>query len=285
MVWIFLVLIGTSIGLVLLIQRSNAPADSQAGNLQGIFLDVQAKDNRLVYSLNEVAEYQLTFRDTTGATNSFNGLTLKIQYPKEFLEPEAEFFTLGSAILPVNEEVGECRALDGNSACIELDLAKASSASLKDGEIIANVFFKVINNTREPADVIFGTEISTSFNEEVHSFVTTANNEAEVPLLAEPVQFKVQNKCLGDYNGLKSAGSEVDIEDLALFGSKFGVLLNEKDIFNFDLVPNAASCEDCSAKLDEADLKVILCNYVSNSCKFDRDNIPTDEEILNLQCE
>ncbi len=285
MIWIFLALIGTSLGLVLLIQRSNAPADSQAGDLQGVFLDVTPKDNRHVFSIDEVAEYQLTFRDTTGVTNSFNNLNIKVQYPKEFLEPEAEFFTLGSAILPASESVGECLAADSSYACAELDLAKASSALLKDGEIVANIFFKVINNTREPEELRLGVENTASFNEDTNSYVSSANNEVKVPLIGSTVLFKVQSKCLGDYNGLKSGGKEVDIEDLAMFGSKYGTLLNEKDIFNFDLVSNAPSCENCSAQLDEQDLKIILCNYASNSCRFDRDNVPTQEEILNLQCE
>jgi hypothetical protein len=101
MIWIFLMLIGVGIGMVLIVQKSNAPADSQAGDISGVYIEVESADNRNIFSLDEIAEYKLTFRDTTQTEQAFNELNLKVQYPVNSLEPVlGEFYTLGDSVFP-----------------------------------------------------------------------------------------------------------------------------------------------------------------------------------------
>jgi hypothetical protein len=282
MIWIFLMLIGVGIGMVLIVQKSNAPADSQAGDISGVFIEVESADNRNVYSLDEIAEYKLTFRDTTQTAQAFNELNIKVQYPKDYLEPVLEeFYTLGESVFPVSDELVNCRGIDTATSCIEFSLAKVTGSKLEDTEVLGSIFFKAIANTAEASEITLGAESNFAFNEEIHSFVTTSTGEVKTPIIESTALFKIQNKCLGDYNGVKDGVNEVDIQDLVKFGSKYGTLLSDKDIFNYDLVPTAPTCENCTPRLDELDLEVIMSNY-GGSCKYTRDNVPDVTELLDL---
>lgn len=282
LIWIFLMLIGVGLGMVLIVQKTNAPVDSQAGDISGVFLEIDSVDNRNVFNVDEIAEYSLTFRDTTSIGQSFDQLNIKVQYPLASLEPiDDQFYTLGDNVMPLSDDISECRSIDTATGCVEFSLAKVSGSVLEDSEVLGSIFFKAISNTTEASEIILGAESSFTFNEDLHSYVSLSTSGTKTPIVQSSALFKIQNKCLGDYNGVKDGESEVDIQDLVKFGSKFGTLLSEKDIFNYDLVPTEPSCENCTPRLDEFDLKVIMANY-GGSCKYDRDNVPDHDELLNL---
>lgn len=282
LIWIFLMLIGVGLGMVLIVQKTNAPADSQAGDISGVFLEIDSVDNRNVFNVDEIAEYSLTFRDTTSTGQSFDQLNIKVQYPLASLEPiDDQFYTLGDNVMPLSDDISECRSIDTATGCVEFSLAKVSGSVLEDSEVLGSIFFKAISNTTEASEIILGAESNFTFNEDLHSYVSLSASGTKTPIVQSSALFKIQNKCLGDYNGVKDGESEVDIQDLVKFGSKFGTLLSEKDIFNYDLVPAEPSCENCTPRLDEFDLKVIMANY-GGSCKYDRDNVPDHDELLNL---
>jgi hypothetical protein len=275
-------LIGVGIGMVLIVQKSNAPVDSQAGDISGVYVEVVSADNRNVFSIDEIAEYKLTFRDTTSTTQEFDELNLKIQFPKDYLEPVLEeFYTLGDTVFPLSEDLTTCREKDTTSSCIEFSLAKVTGSTLTDSEFLGSIFFKAKANTVDASEITLGAESNFAFNEEIHSYATNGNGEVKTPIVESTALFKIQSKCLGDYNGVKDGESEVDIQDLVKFGSKYGTLLSDKDIFNYDLVETAPSCENCTPRLDELDLKVIMANY-GGSCKYNRDNVPDVDELLAL---
>lgn len=251
---IFIALIDVILLVFLLLTGNLEISEPQAAatNPPTVFLINDRTNKNLLSNFNyfnvgEKVKIEVRLRiDQESISNNYKKLNLKVQFDKRYFELDTVPFDNIPPIFAVGESVF-CTGVTTNHTCVSKSFTLDDGTYFQGDTFITNLYLKTkVSSNRVLTDVW----ASDHTNKGVQFFSQVESEVKGIESVTKSTNSKIsigsENVCVGDYNGVVTAGRVVDLADLSTFAryyvpatvKNYGLITRELSKLKLEMYPN-----------------------------------------------